>query len=178
MSPDYDSTADGSNGGNSHRSRYGIDKLREDNYPNWKWNCQGLLEENEVWEYVKGDKKKPALIESDAASVAAVKAWETKDRKALRIIGFTVIDELQGTVREAQTSKEAWDELEQLHAPTDRQRRYALNEQLRLCKMSPGGSLIDHERNFSGIIEALRNTGKVMDKEDVITTYLLSLSEQ
>src|SRR5271168_3958760 len=102
MSSLYDSTAESS----SNRSRYGIDKLREGNFVNWKWNCQALLEENEVWDYVTGDNVKPVKVEvtpgsatglETDASKSARKAWDTKDRKAMRIIGFTVTDELQGT---------------------------------------------------------------------------------
>jgi gag-polypeptide of LTR copia-type len=56
----------------------------------------------------------------------AYKKWDVKDMKAGRIIGFTVIDELQGPVQEAGTSKEVWDQLEMLHALNDRQRQCTL----------------------------------------------------
>lgn len=109
---------------------------------------------------------------------AVLKTWDTRDAKARRIIGFTVIDELQGPVREARTAKEAWDELEKLHAPNDRQRQFALTRQLYACKMTSSTPLRDHEREFSAIIEALRATGKSIEPIDVITQYLLSLSEE
>src|SRR5947207_1247534 len=176
MSP-VDATVASEEGG-GYRSCYGIDKLREGNYPVWKWNCQALLEEHEVWDVVTGQVKRPVKEEGQEPLVEDVLAWEKSDRKARRIIGFTVIDELQGPVREAESAKEAWDELEKLHAPNDRQRQFALARQLHFCKMSPIMGLKDHEREFSNIIEALCATGKAMDSMDVITQYLLSLSEE
>jgi len=162
-----------------YRSRYGIDKLREGNYPVWKWNCQALLEEAEVWEIVTGTAAKPVKVgDGPEPPVKDVKLWDTKDKKARRIIGFTVIDELQGPVREAQSAKQAWDELEELHAPNDRQRQFALNRQLFSCKMLSTTPLKDHERDFSAIVEALKATGKSMEHADVITQYLLSLSKE
>jgi gag-polypeptide of LTR copia-type len=176
MSP-VDATVASAEGG-GYRSRYGIDKLREGNYPVWKWNCQALLEEHEVWDVVTAQVKRPVKEDGQEPLVEDVLAWEKSDRKARRIIGFTVIDELQGPVREAESAKEAWDELEKLHAPNDRQRQFALARQLHSCKMSSIMVLKDHEREFSNIIEALRATGKAMDPMDVITQYLLSLSEE
>ena len=91
----------------AHRSRYGIDKLKEGNYPVWKWNCQALLEENEVWEIVTGQSTRPIHVKVDDEEPIRddVKEWETLDRKARRIIGFTVEDELQGPVREARSAR-------------------------------------------------------------------------
>jgi len=155
-------------------SRYGIDKLREGNYPVWKWYCQALLKEYKVWDVVTGQVKQPVKEEGQEPLMEDVLAWEKNDRKARRIIEFTVIDELQGPVQEAESAKEAWDELEKLH----RQCRFALARQLRSCKMSSTTALKDHEEEFSDIIEALCAAGKAMDPMDVITRYLLSLSEE
>jgi hypothetical protein len=125
-----------------------------------------------------------------------VLAWEKEDKKAMRIIGFTVSDKLHRPVRQANSAKEAWDELEKIHAPSekawdefeklhtpnDRQRQFArqfaLSCQLRSCKMSSNTALEDHEREFSNILEALRATGTAMDPRDVILHYLMSLSEE
>jgi gag-polypeptide of LTR copia-type len=176
-----------------YRSRYGIDKLREGNYPDWKWDCQLLLKEYKVWDVVTGQIKRPVKEEGQPEPLMEnVLAWEEKDEKALAIIGFSVIDEPQRPVRQAKSAKEAWDELEKVHAPNekawdefeklhtpnDRQRQFArqfaLSRQLHSCKMSSNTALKDHEREFSNIIEALRAAGEAMDPMEVITRYLLS----
>jgi len=141
-----------------YRSRYGIDKLREGNYPVWKWNCQALLEEAEVWDTVNGTDPRPVTVGRIEPTEEELRTWDAKDRKARRIIGFTVVDELQGPVREALSAREAWDELEKLHAPNDRQRQFSLVHQLHACKLQSGTPLKDHEREFSAIVESLRST--------------------
>ena len=171
-----DATIAGGAGGGS-KSRYGIDKLREGNYRAWKWNCQSLLEEHDVWELVSGESQQPVKVEGQPLSEDA-KAWEKSDKKARRIIGFSVIDELQRPVREATSAKEAWDELEKIHAPSDRPRQLALRQQLMSCKMSSNTALQDHERRFASIIEALKDAGKEMDQEDIMHQYLMSLSTE
>jgi gag-polypeptide of LTR copia-type len=128
-----------------YRSRCRIDKLREGNYPVWRWNCKGLLEENEVWDVVTGQEPRPVKVDTHLEPhESAYKTWDVKDGKAKGIIGFAVIDELQGLVQEAATSKEAWDQLDKLHAPNDRQRQFALPGQLYSCKISLNAALKDH----------------------------------
>src|SRR5271168_1423837 len=122
MSSSYASTADGRGHG-----RYGIDKLIQGNYANWRWNCQALLEENKVWGYVAGTIVKPkaadesSKAEDIADSVRRIDEWIENDKAAWRIIGYTVSGGLLGTVRRVTSSKEAWDGLEKLHAPNDKQ---------------------------------------------------------
>lgn len=179
-----------------YRSRYGIDELRKGKYPDWKWDCQLLLKEYKVWDIVSGESKRPVKKEGQEPLMEDVLAWEKKDKKALAIIGFTIIGELLRPVRQAKSAKEAWDELEKVHAPNekaweefeklhipnDRQRQFArqlaLSRQLHSCKMSSNTALKDHEREFSNIIDALRATGEAMNPREVVTPYLLSLSEE
>ena len=160
----------------SNRSRYGIEKLREGNYHEWVWNIQSLLEEAKIWHYVTGAIPRPA--EDGKSPVEDVLKWKELDAKARRTIGFCVSGPLQLPVRLATSAKEAWDELAAIHAPQDRQTQLHLTRELHMCKMLASTSLKDHEATFSSIIESLAATGKIMDKMDAITMYLLSLSEE
>jgi hypothetical protein len=81
-------------------------------------------------------------------------------------------------VRIAKSAKEAWDELEKIHAPNDLHRQLALQRQLITCKMSSNTTLQDHEAAFSGIIDALSDTGKDTHPLEVVNHYLMSLSEE
>ena len=145
---------------NSFRSRYGIEKLRDHNYQNWSFQCRMLLQEKRVWKVVNGDEPRPKLIEQAQAELPADKElsdaqrkkilkeledWTEKDQDALRIICFTVSDQLQGPIRYRKTAKYTWDELQQVHAPNDRQRKFSLLKLLYCLDMNPNGSLIHHE---------------------------------
>jgi hypothetical protein len=160
----------------SNRSRYGIDKLREGNYHEWVWNVQSLLEEANIWHHVTGDIPMPA--DDEKSTAGDVLKWKELDAKARRTIGFCVSGPLQLPVRQAMSAKEAWDELAAIHAPQDRQTQLHLTRELYKCKMLTSTSLKDHEATFSSIIESLEATGKIMDRMDIITMYLLSLSEE
>jgi len=90
-----------------------------------------LLSERKVWNIVNGDYPRPREAEEYTdeeygkfTKVAKEKIetevdeWDEGNEDALRIICFTVSDELQGPIRNGKTAKGAWDELQQIHAPT------------------------------------------------------------
>jgi hypothetical protein len=45
-------------------NRYGITKLKDDNYPNWSFQCQMVLSHYKVWKVVSGEHPRPPTIES------------------------------------------------------------------------------------------------------------------
>ncbi|KAK2577097.1 hypothetical protein KPH14_006264, partial [Odynerus spinipes] len=59
-----------------------IELLNKDNYDTWKIQMEALLVKNDAWAYVSGKTTKPTLIAGDASSEAAIKKWESEDRKA------------------------------------------------------------------------------------------------
>ena len=163
-----------------YRSRYGIDKLEDGNYQSWAWNCKLLLQEREVWDVVDGSYPQPkpttgpdeTVVEPKASDV---QAWDKKNQEALRIISFTVTERVQGPIRMGTTAKGAWDRLRNVHASTDKQRKFGLLKQLYRLDMAPGSSLIEHERLFNGLVESLATMGKIMETEDLVVIYANSL---
>jgi gag-polypeptide of LTR copia-type len=150
---------------NSHRSRYGIEKLRDHNYQNWSFQCRMLLSEKKVWKVVNGEQPCPKTVAEHEAELQEEEKqkltdtgrkkiqkeydeWAEKDEEALRIISFTVSDQLQGPIHYGKTAKGAWDELQRVHAPNDRQRKFSLLKRLYRLDMSTNSSLIEHEHVF------------------------------
>jgi len=85
-----------------------------------------LLSEKKIWKVVNGEHPRPKTIEeaeleentearvTDAGRRKIQKdidEWEEKNEEALRVISFTVSDQLQGPIRYGKTAKGAWDEL-------------------------------------------------------------------
>src|SRR6266496_213175 len=163
----------------SLRSRYGIDKLTDDNYYSWAWNCKLLLQEQEVWDVVNGTSPDPRFGKNEIGIAklpeGTVEAWEKENQKALRIISFTVIERLQGPVWLGTSVKGAWDELEKVHASKNKQCKFNLLRRLFRLDMAPGSSLMDHEREFDGLIEGLMVMGRIMEPEDLVVIYANSL---
>ena len=163
----------------SLRSRYGIDKLTDDNYYSWAWNCKLLLQEQEVWDVVNGTSPDPRFGKNEVGIAklpeGMVEAWEKENQKALRIISFMVIERLQGPVWLGTSAKGAWDELEKVHASKNKQRKFNLLRWLFRLDMAPGSSLMNHEREFDGLVEGLMVMGCVMEPEDLVVIYANSL---
>ena len=130
---------------NSYRSRYGIEKLRDHTYHTWSFQCRMLLSEKKVWKVVNGEHTRPNYVETlegpDGQEVTLTTAqknklqkeideWDEKNEEALRIISFTVSDQLQGPIQYGKTAKGAWDELQRVHASNDKQRKFSLLRRL------------------------------------------------
>jgi gag-polypeptide of LTR copia-type len=101
----------------------------------------------------------------------------THKNEALRIISFTVSDRLQGPILYGKTARGAWEELQKVHAPKDKQRKYSLLKCLYLLDMKVGSSLIDHElciRQSRSVSYSIA-IGKVIDAEELIILYANSL---
>src|SRR5579859_2550744 len=116
---------------NSYRSRYGIEKLHDHTYHTWSFQCRMLLSDKKVWKVVSGEHSRPVFVETmqgtDGNEVTLSQAqknklqkdiddWDGKNEEALRIISFTVSDQLQGPIHYGKTAKGAWDELQRVHA--------------------------------------------------------------
>jgi hypothetical protein len=173
---------------NSQRSRYGIEKLRDHNYQNWSFQCRMLLSEKKVWKNVTGEHLRPKtvaehevkLAEDEKAKVTdAIRRkiqkdfddWLERDEEALRIISFTVSDQLQGPIHYGKTAKGAWDKLQRVHAPNDKQRKFSLMKRLYRLDMDANSSLIEHERIFDDLVQSLTAIGKTIDPDELIILY-------
>ena len=97
------SLGDATVAGGGSRSRHGIEMLHDGNYSQWKWGCRTLLEEVEIWDVVSGESKRPVKVEGQPENADAL-AWDKKDKKALAIIGFSVIGRLHRPVRIARSA--------------------------------------------------------------------------
>ena len=98
--------------------KYSIPKLREDNYENWSWLCQQVLEEQGVWKYVD-----PEVKEEDLLSETEESEKRKHEGLALRIIGMSVTERYLGMVRRAKTARNAWRVLqEELQSHSEQQR--------------------------------------------------------
>ena len=109
---------------NYTRSRFGIEKLQDNNYHTWSFQCQMLLAEKKVWDIVSGKSLPPTKPSNPAADDQGMtpaemrkaetdyrkqvndwnvenNAWYERNDEALRIITFTVIDSLLAPIRYA-----------------------------------------------------------------------------
>src|SRR5579859_2783783 len=149
-----------------------------------------LLSENKVWKVVSGELSRPVFVETmqgtDGNEVTLSQAqknklqkdiddWDEKNEEAIRIISFTVSDQLQRPIHYSKTAKGAWDELQKVHTSNDKQRKFSLLRLVYRLDMSPNGSLIDHERTFDDLVQSLSAISKTIDSDELIVLYANSL---
>ena len=73
-----------------------VNKLRNDNYPNWKLQVSLLLKMEDVWEVVSG--KEPHPAEDDGG-------WLKKDIKAMGIITNTLTEKQSSHIYSCENAK-------------------------------------------------------------------------
>src|SRR5579859_5703729 len=184
-------------------SRYGIEKLQDSNHHTWSFQCQMLLAEKKVWDIVSGVSKPPekprappleeqrvmppqeyqqAESEYKAAKekwLPTFETWPERNDEALGIITFTVSDLLQAPICYANGSaRSAWLELEKVHVPKDKQRKYSLLKCLYRLEMKSGTTLPEHERTFDELVQSLAQIGKIIDADELIVLYAASLPNE
>ena len=87
-------------------SGFRIVKLSRDNYHSWKFDLKMMLVGKDLWDIVSGDE-----VFEEGASVAIKKSFRKRDNKALSTICLSISSDLKIYVRNAKSSKEAWDTL-------------------------------------------------------------------
>ena len=104
-----------------------------------------------LWSYVDGSIVK---VEGEANTAANV-AWKIKDAKALALITLNIKTSHIIHIKECNTSKSAWDKLEQLYPPTGPARKVTLFKELNLLKVNEGQSIKNRVSSFSNIVNKL-----------------------
>src|SRR5438552_608859 len=75
----------------------------------------------------------------------------------------------------SKNAKGAWEELQKVHAPKDRQWKYSLLRSLYRLDMQTGSSLREHEQRFDILVQSLEAIGKTIEPDEVIILYANSL---
>lgn len=141
-----------------------IEKLNENNYNTWKLQIKSLLIINDLWSVSLADPPE----DPDENIV-----WKNKDDKCLAFIILTIDPSLLLYVKDAATSKEAFQKLKDVFEPTGPVRKVYLFKRLLQLKMSTTDSLSNHINEFSQIADSLSSIDIKLDDE-LLSIILLS----
>lgn len=145
------------------RASGNIEPLTKENFYKWRVQIQMLLNKNNTWEYVSGEKIRTAENATE---------WDVADRKARSDIILAISPEALMKVYNCNTSKEVWDKLNEIYCLTYPAYKSMLIKQLIDCKMQEDGNMNSHIKNFSNLIDKLREI-HVYIHDDIITVMLL-----
>lgn len=144
-------------------------KLYGENYANWKFKLQTLMEGNNTWAIVFGAEVKPM---SPQAIDAAIQDWERRENKAKVLLQVTVKDNIIPHIRECKTSKETWDTLKNLYETKTTNRILYLKSKLLSIKMEENESVSDFISRNKDLKDKLGNIGESVSSTNLVTVTL------
>ena len=128
-----------------------------------------------MWEYVTGEKAKPEIIESGAASVTAQRTWITQDRNAKSDLILSIHPSQLKQIRSCDTSKEVWDKLETIYMSKGPGRKATLLRQLTQRKMQDSEDVRQHLTKFYDVVDKLQDMNFEINGDLLTIMFLNSL---
>lgn len=153
--------------------RTGITKLTNDNYDSWKLEVEFLLVREGLWKYVSPGVKPEAA--ANGANAAVLAAWDEGDQKARATIGLLLTRSQHGHIRNTNSAKAVWDNLERQHQKKTLTTKVHLLK--RICDMNyhDGDNIEEHLLEFEDLFEKLANAGTKLDEDLQVVLVFRSL---
>ena len=149
-----------------------FEKLTSANYHNWKFDMRMVLIGKDLWDIVSGDD-----VLDENASEADRTHYRRRDQKAMSNICLAISSELKIYVRNAKTSKEAWDELANHFEEKTLSRKINFRRQLYNCKLTGEMTMVQHINNIKTISEHLEALDNPVSEEDLVMILFTSVPE-
>jgi len=156
----------------SNRGKFTFTKLQDDNYENWAWYCEQVLEEEGLWDLVDpdGTEKEPAGVGSSKHE-----AWLQRDKVACRIIGRTVTDRFMGYVRRCTSARDLWTRLRNVLAASTKQQQMKWLSKFTNIQWTPDKSFHEYNEEFDLLLERLEACGVPLANNVVKIIYMNGL---
>jgi len=143
-------------------------KLNGENYVNWKFKLQTVLELFGGWTIVNGTELKP----TDPALLAD---WNKREARAKVTLRMSVQDKIIPHIRNCDTSKKTWDMLKSLYETTDANRVLFLKTKLMSIKMEANEGVSKFISRIKVLSDNLAATGETVASTDQVTIALKGL---
>lgn len=144
-----------------------VTKLNGNNYQMWKYKMELLLLKEELWN----------VVNDEAPAQPVPESWTLRDGKARATIGLLIEDSQIIHIRNAQTAREAWNNLKQYHEKSTLTNKVFLLKRLCRMNMPENGNMEEHVRNLMEIIDQLTALGENLAEHLQVAFLLCSLPE-
>lgn len=141
------------------------------NYNNWKYRMDILLEEKELIEYVEEDFEIITLHATDKEH----KKHAKKEKLCKSLLVKHIADDQLEYVKDQNSAKEMYDNLRAVFQRKSMAGQLWLRKKLITLKYQDNGKMTEHLLEFDKIIRELRSIGGKMEEMDVVCQLLLSL---
>jgi len=155
----------------------------------WQAKMQDILEEQDLWEYVNGDKEMPDIPpiqtgEADSAYKARIATnitdqadWKKKDGKAKRSMRLRIHGTLLLHFLNVDTSYDLWLAISEYFRPSTLMGPVILKRKMATLKFQDGDDMQKHLDALDEIVIDLSVLDHPIDDTELVTNILLSLPE-
>ena len=153
------------------------DKLDKNNFHAWKFRMTNFLMGKGYWEYIDGEHEEAPTVPEEnptAAELKAFKDWNQGARKVMYWLSISVQDSMIGHIQDANSPKEAWDNLVTLDVVNTKARKLQLKTELNTVQKN-SLSINDYALKIKKICESLASIGVTVDDDDKIEVCLRGL---
>ncbi|MCO5589370.1 hypothetical protein L7F22_043337 [Adiantum nelumboides] len=156
----------------NHESNMQIvsEKLTEDNFHAWKFRITNYLKSKGYKDYVKGANEAPPVIPNTRASakhIISLKDWHQGSAKVMYWLSISVSNSIVGHIQNADSPKDAWDNLIAFNATNTRARKIQLKNELNRIKKGDL-SVNDYTFKIKALCESLFSIGVTVDDDDKV----------
>jgi transposase InsO family protein len=169
---------------------YSIEKLNESNYRSWSQVVESHLDDQELWEVVKGIDKKPerpstpttstSTSETTEPATAALveyetklEAWTKKAKKARKMIISTISPSVMTYVEGTKDPAEMWRILEERYRPKTRVTLRQLQRQFNTIKMTDNdGNMEKHLQQVERLKRQIEEQGEQISDSSYVSVLL------
>ncbi|MCO5564513.1 hypothetical protein L7F22_054222 [Adiantum nelumboides] len=153
------------------------EKLIEGNFHAWKFGITNYLKGKGYWNCVEGANEAPSVIPDIGASakhVKSVKDWHQGATIVMYWLSINVFDSIVGHIQDANSPKDAWDNLIAFNANNTRASKIQLKNELNTIKQ---GDLFvnDYTLKIKSLCESLSSIGVVVNDGDKVEACLCRL---
>ncbi|MCO5558496.1 hypothetical protein L7F22_012080 [Adiantum nelumboides] len=144
------------------------EKLTGDNFHAWKFRITNYLKGKGYWDYVEGANEAPPVIPDTRASAEQVKAlkdWHQGSAKMMYWLSINVSNSIVGHIQDADSLKDAWDNLIAFNATNTRPKKIQLKNELNTIKKGDL-SVNDYTLKIKALCESLSFIGVTVDDDD------------
>src|SRR5208282_6472935 len=170
---------------------YSIEKLNESNYRSWSQVVESHLDDQDLWEVVKGKEERPqppitptsTPQSSEQAATAAtaameeyetkLKAWTKKAKKARKMIISTISPSVMTYVEGTRDPAEMWTILEGRYKPKTRVTLRQLQRQFNTMKMTDDdGDMEKHLQKVERLKRQIEEQGEQISDSSYVSVLL------
>ena len=168
---------------------YSIEKLNESNYRSWSQVVESHLDDQDLWEVVKGDEAKPVRpVDPPTSETAdahqqhttamteyetAMTAWTKKAKKARKLIISTISPSVMTYIEGTKDPAEMWAILEGRYRPRTRVTLRQLQRQFNTIKMvDDDGDMEKHLQKIERLKRQIEEQGEQISESSYISVLL------